>query len=286
MRRPNVKRPLIFAHRGASKAAPENTLPAFEAAIRLGADGVELDVQYSSDGALVIFHNDTLEKTSDGAGRVTAHTLAELRALDAGSWFGPSFVGTRIPILDEVLDLLKGKLLVNVELKVLGTLRSGMGADAVKAIRAHGMADQVVISSFNPFALRQAKEAGPEIECALLLAHDLPGWMRWGCTRRYSRADGLHPDSDMVDETYMARARQLGMPVRVWTVDDEAATRRLIALGVDAIITNVPDVLVNLMSGSLNEGVERETWSALSEASLQHVWDNDADAAHDEDYRQ
>ena len=286
MRRPNVKRPLIFAHRGASKAAPENTLPAFEAAIRLGADGVELDVQYSSDGALVIFHNDTLEKTSDGAGRVTAHTLAELRALDAGSWFGPSFAGTRIPTLDEALDLMKGKLLVNVELKVLSSLHSSLGVDAVKIIRAHGMADQVVISSFNPFALRQAKRAGPEIECALLLAHDLPGWMRWSFTRRYSRADGLHPDSDMVDQTYMAQARKLGMPVRVWTVDDEAEMRRLIALGVDSIITNVPDRLANLLSGSLNEGVEREAWSALSEASLQRVWDNDADAAHDEDYRQ
>ena len=92
----------------------------------------------------------------------------------------------------------------------------------MKIIRAHGMADQVVISSFNPFALRQAKRAGPEIECALLLAHDLPGWMRWSFTRRYSRADGLHPDSDMVDQTYMAQARKLGIPVRVWTVDDEA----------------------------------------------------------------
>ena len=246
MRRPNVKRPLIFAHRGASKAAPENTLPAFEAALQLGADGVELDVQYASDGALVIFHNDTLEKTSSGVGRVTAHTLSELRTLDAGSWFGPSFAGTRIPTLDEALELLKGKLLVNVELKVLGSLRSGMGADTVKAIRGHNMTDQVVISSFNPFALRQAKESGPEIECALLLAHDLPGWMRWGVTQRYSRADGLHPDFGMVDEAYVAHTRKLGLPVRVWTVDDEAEMRRLIALGVDAIITNVPDVLAAL----------------------------------------
>ncbi len=243
MRRPNVKRPLIFAHRGASKAAPENTLPAFEAAIRLGADGVELDVQYSSDGALVIFHNATLEKTSDGTGRVTAHTLEELRALDAGSWFDPAFAGTRIPTLDEALDLLKGKLLINIELKVLDTLSSGLGPDTVKAVHARGMADQVVISSFNPFALRRAKQAGPEIECALLLANDLPGWMRWGVTRRYSRADGLHPDFVMVDETYVARARKHGLPVRVWTVDDEADMRRLIALGVDAIITNVPDRL-------------------------------------------
>jgi glycerophosphoryl diester phosphodiesterase len=247
MRRPNARQPLIFAHRGASKVAPENTLPAFEAAIGLGADGVELDVQYSSDGALVIFHNDTLEKTSDGTGRVTAHTLSELRALDAGSWFASGFAGTRIPTLDEALDLMKGRLLVNVELKVLGSLRSDMGADAVKAIRAHGMADQVVISSFNPFALRQAKGAGPEIECALLLAHDLPGWMRWDVTRRYSRGDGLHPDFAMVDEAYMARAQKLGLPVRVWTVDDEAEVRRLLALGVDSIITNVPDVLAAMM---------------------------------------
>ena len=84
-------RPLIFAHRGACKVAPENTLPAFEAAVRLGADGVELDVQYSSDGGLVVIHNPLLDATSTGTGRVAAHTLDELRSLDAGGWFGPEF---------------------------------------------------------------------------------------------------------------------------------------------------------------------------------------------------
>jgi glycerophosphoryl diester phosphodiesterase len=246
MKRPNIDRPLIFAHRGACRVAPENTLPAFEAAIRLGADGIELDVQYSSDGVMVIFHNPTLEKTSNGTGRVTAHTLAELRELDAGAWFAPEFAGTRIPTLDEVLDLVKGKLLVNIELKVLNSLSSSLGADVVQAVRAHAMADQVVISSFNPFVLRAAKRAGPEIECALLLAHDLPAWMHWGVTRRHSRADSLHPDTEMVDAAYMARAKKLRMPVRVWTVDDAADMRRLSTLGVDAIITNVPDVALAL----------------------------------------
>ena len=241
MKRTDVGRPLIFAHRGASQAAPENTLPAFEAAIRLGADGVELDVQYTSDGALVIFHNPTLERTSTGTGRVTAHTLAQLRELDAGSWFGPAFVGTRIPTLDEVLDLLNNKLLINIELKALDATFSDLGVDVVKTVRAHGMADQVVISSFNPFALRRAKQAGLEIECALLLAHDLPGWLRLGVTRRHSRADGLHPDLAMVNEAYLAGARKLGMPVRVWTVDEEGDMRRMIALGVDGIITDAPD---------------------------------------------
>ncbi len=238
MRRPNVNRPLIFGHRGASKVAPENTLPAFEAAVRLAADGVELDVQYSSDGRLVIFHNTTLNKTSTGTGRVTAHTLDELRGLDAGSWFGPQFAGTRIPTLDEVLDLLRGKLLVNIELKSFDMASKGLAADVVRTVRDHQMADQVVLSSFNPFILRAAKQTGPEIETGLLLAPDLPGWTRWGLIRRHSRADGLHPELVMVDPAYMAAARALNMPVRVWTVNAEADIRRMIELRVDAIITD------------------------------------------------
>lgn len=246
-RRREGGRTLVFAHRGACRVAPENTLPAFEAAVRLGADGVELDVQYSSDGHLMVFHNPTLDKTTDGKGRLTAHTLAELRALDAGRWFDAKYAGTRIPVLDEVLTLLKGKLLVNIELKALSAATVRMGDDVVRAVRAHGMADQVVLSSFNPMALRYAKRTAPEIEAGLLLAPDLPGWTRWGPTLRHSRADGLHPELVMVDESYMARARRLGMPVRVWTVNEEADMRRMMALGVDAIITDVPDRLAALI---------------------------------------
>jgi glycerophosphoryl diester phosphodiesterase len=251
MRSSGMSRPLVFAHRGACKVAPENTLPAFEAAIRSGADGVELDVQYSSDGHLVVIHDLTLEALTNGTGRVTAHPLAALRVLDAGSHFGPEFAGTRIPLLNEVLDLVRGKLLVNVELKVPDRGSAGLGAEVVKTVRAHGMADQVVISSFNPFELRKAKTVGPEIECALLVAHDLPGWMRWGVTRRYSRADGVHPESVMVDMAYAAWARNAHLPLRVWTVDDEAEMRRLIALGVDAVITDLPDRMLEIVKSSL-----------------------------------
>jgi glycerophosphoryl diester phosphodiesterase len=122
-----------------------------------------------------------------------------------------------------------------------------MGTDVVAAVRSRDMADQVVLSSFNPFALRHAKKAGPEIECGLLLAADLPRWMHRGLTRRWSRADALHPDLQMADAAYMARARGLGMPVRVWTVNEAADMQRMIALGVDAIITDVPDVLKSLL---------------------------------------
>jgi glycerophosphoryl diester phosphodiesterase len=250
MKRPQANRPLIFAHRGASRVAPENTMPAFEAAIRAGADGVELDVQYSSDGHLVVIHDLTLEKLTNGIGRVTAQPVATLRSLDAGSHFKPEFAGTRIPLLGEVLDLLKDRLLVNVELKVPDTGSAGMGADVVAVVRAHDMADQVVISSFNPFALRKAKLAGPEIDCALLVAHDLPGWMRWGLTRRYSRANGIHPEAVMVDVAYVAWARKRGLPLRVWTVDDEVEMRRMLGLGVDAVITDFPDRMVEILRSS------------------------------------
>ena len=243
MKRPEVDRPLILAHRGASTVAPENTLPAFQAAIDLGADGVELDVQYSSDGHLMVFHGPTLEATTDGQGRITAYTLAELRALDAGSTFGPQFAGTQIAMLDEVLGLLQGKIIINIELKSLDMGTFGIGVDVAAAVRKRGMGDQVVVSSFNHMALRRAKKAAPEIEGALLLAPDLPNWTRSGLARRYSRADALHPEAPMVDELYMSRARGLGMPVRVWTVNEEDEMRRMIALGVDAIITDVPDVL-------------------------------------------
>ncbi len=249
MKRTVTQRPLVFAHRGAKCVAPENTLPAFQAAIRLGADGVELDVQYSSDGKLVIVHDLSLEKTTNGTGRVTAHTLDELRQLDAGSHFSPEFAGTPIPTLDEVLDLAKGRLLVNIELKSLDITGARLGADVVAAVRAHKMADEVVISSFNPFALRASKRAGPEIEHALLLAPDTSGWTRWGLTLRYSVADGVHPETPMVDAAYVNWARRRKMPVRVWTVNEEAKMRELAALGVDALITDTPDVALAVLGG-------------------------------------
>ena len=247
MKRTITHRPLVFAHRGAKRAAPENTIPAFEAAIRMDADGIELDVQYSSDGKLVIFHDLSLEKTTNGTGRVTSRTFEELRALDAGSHFGAAFAGAQIPALDEVLETAKGKLLVNIELKTVDVTQSNLGPDTAEAVRRHGMVDDVVISSFNPFALRKSKAAGPEIAHALLLAPDLAGWMRWGLTLRHSRADGLHPEKSMATAEYVAAARRRHLPVRVWTVNDEADIRRMAELGVDAVITDTPDVALAVL---------------------------------------
>ena len=118
----------------------------------------------------------------------------------------------------------------------------GLGQDVSKKVLAHGMAEQVVISSFNPFALRRSKLTGPSIEHALLLAVDSPGWMKSGLMFRWGKAEALHPESVMVTPEYMAQARRRGLPVRVWTVNEPEEMRRLAGLGVDAIVTDAPDL--------------------------------------------
>ncbi len=242
-----LRRPLVLAHRGACQVAPENTLAAFAAALKIGADGVELDVQYSSDGRLVVFHNLDLEKTSTGTGRVTAHTFDELRALDCGSWFGDDFAGQQIPTLDEALETLSAARMVNVELKTFDQSTAGMGGDVAEIVRKHGMASRVVMSSFNPFALRRARSATRDIETGLLVAPDLPAWTRWRIIERLSRAGGVHPEAGMVNAAYVDAARRRGLAVRPWTVDDPEQMRAFVRFGVDAIITNVPDLLLRVL---------------------------------------
>jgi glycerophosphoryl diester phosphodiesterase len=236
-------RPLIIAHRGASAAAPQNTLAAFRKAMELGADGVELDVQLSADGAVVVIHDFAVDKTTDGMGRVAAKTLAELETLDAGAKFSPQFAGERIPTLAQVFEALEGKLLVNVELKDFNPRRSVLAAAVVEVIRKHAMEKRVLFSSFNPFALRAVKRLAPEIPAGLLYAPDLAIYLRRAWLAPLVPHEVRHPKSSMVTAQTMKWYRAHGLRVNAWTVDDPAEMRRLIALGVDGIITNKPDVL-------------------------------------------
>ncbi len=242
------RRPLIFAHRGASAVAPMNTLAAFKKALELGADGIELDVQYSSDGALMVIHDLTLEATTNGTGRVVSHTLEELKKLDAGSWFNRRFRGERIPTLDEVFDTIGDRLLMNIELKTYSLFKSdGMERDVADLIKQRDLYDQVIVSSFNPFAIRRIKQYDPRIETGLLYAAEMPRIYSHTWLRPWVRPDALHPEHDMVDERLARWARRKGYPLNVWTVNDEAEMRRLIALGVNSIITDYPDRLRALL---------------------------------------
>jgi glycerophosphoryl diester phosphodiesterase len=154
--------PIVAAHRGASRVAPENTLAAFERARDLGAAAIELDVQVTRDDVVVVMHDLDLDRTTDGQGAVRERTWPELAALDAGAWFHPSFGGARIPRLEEVLDWAKGRTFLNIELKPAdddGRLEEGV----VALVRSHAMTDEALVMSFDHVAVERVARAAPEI---------------------------------------------------------------------------------------------------------------------------
>ena len=237
-------RTLNFAHRGASGHAPENTLAAFLLAAEMGAHGIELDVHLSADGEAVVIHNDTVDATTDGTGRVSQLALSEIRSLDAGSSFDPEFAGERIPTLQEVFDAVGRRLLINVEIKVeLGYHPREQEAEVVGLIEDNQMIDRVIISSFVPSSLRRVHKMNPSIALGLLYGEQETAWlprvMRWLSVP----FDALHPSYHMVHADYVKNAQQRGRRVNVWTVNTADDMRRMHDLGVDGIITNYPDVL-------------------------------------------
>lgn len=237
---PPRPRPLILGHRGARTQAPENTLPAFRRALQAGADGVELDVRLTGDGHVVVLHDATLARTTDGQGRVHRHTLAQLRRLDAGSWFGPDFSGTRLCTLQEALDLLAGATLVNVELK--GSLWAGPGLEGAvsKIVRAREMLGQVLVSSFSTADLWRLRRVDDAIALGWLHGPGPAGWLRllWA---RLLHLQALHPFHSTVSEAYVGRAHRRGLRVFVWTINKESQAKQLAAWGVNGLITDRPE---------------------------------------------
>ncbi len=251
-----LDRPLNFAHQGASHEAPGNTLAAFLLAAELGADGIELDVQLTRDDKIVVIHDLTLEATTNGRGRVSDQTLAELKRLDAGSWFGPVFATQQIPTLQEVVEAVGHKLLLNIELKTARLGDDGLANAVVRLLEENHLLDRVVVSSFNPLAVWRVRRLNPWISVGLLYAPDSPLLLRRPWMRHLVRPDALHPYYSSVDAGYVQWARQRGYRVHTWTVDDRQEMERLLQAGTDIIITNRPDLLRHLV------GDTPEAWKA------------------------
>ncbi|MCA0251226.1 MAG: glycerophosphodiester phosphodiesterase [Actinobacteria bacterium] len=238
----------VWAHRGASGYAPENTLPAFELALDQGAEGVEFDVQLSRDGALVVIHDETLDRTTDGTGRVVGHALAELRALDA-SGGDADYAGVRIPTLDEVLALLAPqRLRINIELKNSVEPYPGLEEKVLASVAEHGLADRVVLSSFADASVRRLRELAPEIELAMLYTRpEARPWRR----ATLLGAQGFHPPARLVPARLWVRlAHAAGMAVRPWIVNNPAQLATMFRWQVDAVFTDTPDVALALRSAS------------------------------------
>lgn len=239
-----MKRPLILAHRGAQRITPENTLPAFMEAIALGADGIELDVQRTADGVLVVAHDEYLGRTISGSPteRLTSMTWHELHQRDAGAWFGDAWRGTSPPSLDDVFDALPETAFVNIELKRTAWQSDGLEKAALHFLQRRNLWHRVIVSSFNPVILARLRRAAPHLKIGLLYAPDLPLPLRRAWARHILRPAALHPHVSQVTPALVANAHRHGQQVNVWTVNDPETIRRLAALGVDAIITDVPDV--------------------------------------------
>ncbi|NTV64441.1 MAG: glycerophosphodiester phosphodiesterase [Oscillochloris sp.] len=228
---------LVIAHRGASAYAPENTLAAFELAQRQGADMIELDVQLSADGALVIFHDDTTERWDGRPRLVNQCSLAELQSLNIG--------GERVPTLEEALEFSRmAGIALNVELKT-----TGMGVRCAALLRRFGLVEQTLVSSFVPAALQELHAADPAVRLGYLMGTrsyrpDIRLREFWPFfALKASGAFAWHPSRELPGLLpVIPLARRAGYAVHIWTVDDPAQMRRLAAAGASGIITNTPDL--------------------------------------------
>ncbi len=235
---------LAIAHRGASSYAPENTFAAFDLALEMGACELELDVHATSDGEIVVIHDDTVDRTTNGRGAVASLTLAALQALDAGVWFGERFAGERIPRLADVLARFKGRAHLHVEIKGHSPRLSHRTVDLV---RAHGMTSDVTITSFQRAALEETRAYAPELPTGWLVPQvtdDVVAQARaFGFTQLCPRATAVTPE--LVQALHAD-----GFVVRAWGVATEALMRRALDAGVDGMTVNFPDKLLDALRSS------------------------------------
>ncbi|NLW00501.1 MAG: glycerophosphodiester phosphodiesterase [Clostridiales bacterium] len=230
-------KPLIIAHRGAMGNAPENTAASFKKAIDEKADGIELDVHMTKDGHLVVIHDETIDRTSNGKGLVRDMTLEELRKFDYGSFFDASYAGERILTLEEALEIIKECGLINIEIKNGPIFYEGIEEKVLRVIREFGIASRVIISSFNHYTIHKISKLSPEIRCGILYMEGL--FKPW----EYARAVGaqaLHPYYLSITPDEIRRCQEHGMTVNVFGANDDFFVNGLIRAGVDGIITDFP----------------------------------------------
>lgn len=235
----SLPQPVVFAHRGASAYAPENTLAAFQLAFQQAAPAIEFDVKLTADGRVVVIHDQTVDRTTDGSGNVAKLPLAALRELDAGSWLSAQFRGEKIPTLDEVFETLGKKLLMNVELTNYATPFDALIPKVAELIKKHGLENHIWFSSFFPHNLTSMARLLPSVPRGQLIWPGPTGWWQraWG-----SLIDihAEHPWKDDLTTEYIKNVHARGRRIHVWTVNDPDELRRLQALHVDGIITDDP----------------------------------------------
>ena len=233
-------RPILLAHRGDLAHAPENTLPSFSQAIQKGADGVELDAKLTVDGHVIVIHDETVDRTTNGKGKVASLTLEGIRRLDAGAWFDAKFAGTQVPLLEEVFETVGKNKLINIELTNYFSPRDGLVKKVCELIKRHNNAGQIIFSSFLPSNLKVAAQTLPEIPRGLLAMPGILGWWARSFGFMFGDYQALHPHISSVSREQIQRAHRIKRRVHVWTANEFEDVKRLGDWGVDGIFTDDP----------------------------------------------
>lgn len=231
-----------IAHRGASGYAPENTLAAFDKAVEMQADYIEIDVQLSKDDLPVVIHDDTLDRTTNGTGNISAHTFQELRSLDAGSWFDKDYAGEKIPSLNEVLEMYGEKINILIELKS-PELYPGVEEKVAEALAKYKLdtSNNIVIQSFNHPSVIKSAELLPEITHGVLAGENYKNVTDQQLQEFAAYAEYFNPNLKIVSSELVDNVHQAGMKISPYTIKTKAEAERIYKFGVDGLITDYPD---------------------------------------------
>lgn len=237
---PNLTSPVIFAHRGACAHAPENTLAAFKLAVDQGAEALELDVQLTEDGEVVVFHDVRLDRTTNGTGRVADHTLAEIKQLNAGLSFSPAYQEERVPTLGEVFDQLPENIFINIELKNLHSPFDSLPARTAAVIRSFQAQERILISSFNRRSLSKFYNEIPSIPRGRLL--HTPRVVNYYSKARllHARYQSIHLSYRSLDQQIIAAFKRTGKKVFTYTLNHDEDMINALKMGVDGFFTDDP----------------------------------------------
>ncbi len=240
----------VISHRGANREAPQNTLPAFRKSIEIGVDGFETDIHLTKDGIPVVCHNYTIDETSSGQGDINEMTLDQLLAYDFGAYFHEKFEGTKIPTLEEFLTLCESAdiEIMNIEIKPPRDGNMEIVAKTINAVKAHGLFDKLLISSFDHNVLIECKNVDPQCKTGYLYAPNKTHFYKHMLFRyvefaKKIKVDYLHPHYLAVNSIYVRRLHKNGIKVNVWTVNKPETVNKLLKMGVDGLITDVPQTV-------------------------------------------
>ena len=236
----NLPQPAILAHRGASICAPENTLAAFNLALHQGADGIELDAKLTADGHVVVIHDQTVDRTTQGSGKVNELTLGDIRKLDAGSYFDIAFKGEPIPTLEDVFKAVGQLTYINVELTNYASLTDSLPEKVAALVVKFRLQNRVFFSSFNPIALIRVRKQLPDTPIGLLAFPGKKGFLARSWFGRMLSYNALHPEQSDVTQKMVTKLHDHKKNIFVYTVNEEEKMKRLYSLGVDGIFTDDP----------------------------------------------